>query len=137
MMFPSSLSAAHINSIIINGAPVCLPLRPSVCLSAGRFRKPNPAQLGTAPACLPPSPSVPRLYVTSCPGSSRAKLHLRDGGKREEKKRREKGEKREMRERKRYSQSSTRPLRCSLSPSLPLSVYVALPEPLPPAAAAL
>lgn len=119
MMLPGNPSVSNINSIIIiNRAAACLPLRPSVCLSvrpsAGRFRKPSPARHGTG---LSPSSSV-------CHKRSRAKLRLRDGGKNGKKTAERETKKGELRERKRYSQSSTRPLRCSLS--LPHSLYMSL-----------
>lgn len=109
MIFPSCASVSNINSIVISGASVCLALRPSVCPPVASA---NPAQLGTTPACLRPCPqSVCHELPRFVPG----KLRLNDGGNREKKDGRKKG-KREMGERKRYSQSSNRPLRCSLSP---------------------
>lgn len=90
--------------------PVWLSVRRSVCLSAGRFRKPSPARHNTG---LPPSLS-PACMSRAAPVLPGQRFDYVMEGRGE----RKKGEKgmREKGERKRYSQSSNRPLRCSLSP---------------------
>lgn len=127
-MFSSSLSVSNTNSTELLSVCrfVCLPLRPPVFLSAGRFRKPSPAPHGTGPS----SPSV--SPCRDVPGEATSTRRREESGE----KRGEKEEKGERRERKRYSPSSTRPLLGSLSLSPSLSVDVPLPEPLPPAASA-
>lgn len=108
MISPSSLPVSNNNSIVISGASVCLALRPSVRRSLPQTQ-PSSAQHRPAPPPCPQSVchELPR-FVPSKASTTRRREQRKE--------RRKKKGMREMGERKRYSQSSNRPLRCSLSP---------------------
>ena len=93
MMRARCLSAARLNSVLFNGAPVCLPPRPSVRLSVRRsLPQTQPSSARHRPVSLPPRPSVPM-----CPGPARVKLHRHDRGKKGEKRAEKKGKERKER----------------------------------------